>query len=207
MTKKIAWLGLLLVSLSLSGCKIMDKSENPSRAQEKLISMEGYACLARITHINDKDTNTYETKQVYKMDGRYRFEVTKPEHIEGLTTICNGEKIIQYNPKADNPKAIELPVNNFRNQIFLGTFVKNYLQSEEVAIEVQKMDSGITTVLEAVIPGGSEHMSAQRLWIDQKTHKPIRMGIYNRDGKENITVEFIEFTYNPEISERVFSID
>lgn len=208
MNKKIAWLGLIIISLSLVGCKMTKShSKNPSRVQDKLINMKGYACLARITHINDDNTNTYETKQVYQMDGNYRFEVTKPKHIEGLTTICNGEKIIQYNPKVDNPKPVELPVNDFRNQIFLGTFVKNYLQSEEVAIEVQKIDNDITTVLEAVIPGGSKHMSVQRLWVDQKTHNPIRMGIYNQEGKENITIEFIEFTYNPKIDERIFTID
>ena len=208
MAKKLAWLGLFIISISLSGCRIIkDHSKNPNTVQEKLINMKGYACLARITHINDSDTNTYETKQVYQMDGKYRFEVTKPKNIEGLTTICDGEKIIQYNPKSDNPKVVELPVNNFRNQIFLGSFVKNYLQSEEVAIEVQKVENDITTVLEAIIPGGSKHMSTQRLWMDQKTHKPVRMAIYNQEGGEAISIEFIDFTYNPEINERVFTID
>lgn len=208
MFKKTISIALLILSLSLSGCKLMSENiPNTSSVQDELINMEGYACIARISHITDENVNTYEAKQVYKVNGLYRFEVIKPEHIEGLTTICNGEKIIQYNPQVENPKAVELPVNHFRNQIFLGTFVDNYLQSENVDIEVQKSEDGNLAVLEAVIPGGSKHMSTQRLWIDQKTHKPVQMAIYNRENKEIITIEFTEFTYNPQIDENVFIIN
>lgn len=204
MIKKTICLGLLVLSLSVVGCK--DRS-HPSKVQEKLINMEGYACVASISHIDEDNSNTYESNQMYKIDGRYRFEVTKPEHIKGLTTIYNGEKVIQYNPQIQNPKVVELPANDFRNQIFLGTFVQNYLQSEDVAMEVQKMEGAITTMLEAVIPGGSKHMSTQRLWLDNKTGEPIRMTIYNQDEKETIKVEFIEFTYDPKINESIFIIE
>ena len=208
MHKKTIWLGLFILSLSLSGCKLMNKDKSHlSKVQDKLINMEGYACLARVSHINNENLNTYETKQVYQMDGSYRLEVTKPKNIEGLTTICNGEKIIQYNPQIENSKIVELPANHFRNQIFLGTFVQNYWQSEEVAIKVQKTEGALATVLDAVIPGASKHMSTQRLWIDQQTYKPIRMAVYNQENQETISVEFIEFTYNPEIDENVFTIE
>lgn len=172
--------------------------------QDQLINMEGYACLASLSHIENGKTNTYETKQVYQMDGKYRVEVTKPENIAGLTTICDGKKTYQYNPKLDKSFAQELNDNNFRNQLFLGSFVKNYLQSEDVSIEVQNMDPGLTTVLEAVIPGGSPHMYMQRVWLDQKTYKPLRMAIYNQDNEKTVLIEFIEFTYNPEIDQSIF---
>lgn len=203
MIKKIICLSLFVLSLSVLGC---NHSSHPGTAQEKLINMTGYVCVASISHIDEESSNTYESNQVYEMAGRYRFEVTKPDHIKGLTTIYNGEKVIQYNPQIENPKAVELPVNNFRNQIFLGTFVRNYLQSEDVAMAVQKMEGQLTTMLEAVIPGGSKHMSTQRLWLDNKTGKPVRMTIYNQNEKETIKIEFIEFTYDPEINESIFTI-
>ena len=141
MFKKTIWLGLLILSLSLSACKIISSHKtHPSKVQEQLINMKGYACLARMSHSDEGKSNSYETKQVYRMDGCYRFEVTKPDHIKGLTTINNGEKIIQYNPQVEEPRVVELPVNNFRSQIFLGSFVENYLQSKDVAIEVQKTE-------------------------------------------------------------------
>ena len=208
MAKKIICVGLLILSLSLSGCRLISGDDaHPSTAQEKLISMDSYACVASVSHIKPENITTYETNQVYEMNGRYRFEVKKPSHIEGLTTIYNGEKVIQYNPQLENPQVVELPVNEFRNQIFLGTFVQNYLQSEDVAIAVQKLEGAQTTILEAIIPGGSKHMSTQRLWLDQKTHKPLRMAIYNQAAEETITIDFIQFTYNPQIDESIFAIE
>lgn len=204
MTKKTIGLTILMLSLFLPGCK---QKSHPNEAQERLVTMDSYACVASISHLSDENSNTYDTNQVYEMAGRYRFEVTNPAHIKGLTTIYNGQKVIQYNPQLEDPKVVELQTNEFRNQIFLGAFVKNYLQSEDVAIEVQKMEGAITTMLEAVIPGGSRHMSTQRLWLDHKTQKPVRMVIYNEDDVETIKVEFIEFTYNPKINESIFSIE
>lgn len=203
MTKQLIWLGLIVLSLSVVGCK---GDVYPGKIQDKLINMEGYACVASISSIREGKLNTYESNQIYEMSGRYRVEVTKPEHIKGLTTICNGEKVFQYNPQIDNPKVVELPVNNFRNQMFLGAFVQNYLQSEDVAIEVQKIEAGLTTMLEAVIPGGSKHMCTQRVWLDQETGEPVRMTISNQDDEETIKIEFIEFSYNPQINESIFII-
>ncbi len=203
MTKQLIGLGLIVLSLSVVGCK---GNAYPSKVQEKLINMEGYTCVASISSISEGNSNTYQSNQIYEMSGRYRVEVTKPEHIKGLTTICNGEKVIQYNPQIENPKIVELPVNNFRNQMFLGTFVQNYLQSEDVAIEVQKIEGGLTTMLEAVIPGGSKHMSTQRVWLNPETGEPVRMTISNQDDEETIKIEFIEFTYDPQINESIFMI-
>lgn len=207
MNKKITWLVVIILSLSLSGCRLASKDKSSRNVEENLINMEGYAALVQVSHISDGKSNTYQAKQVYQMEGNYRFEVVKPEHIVGLTTIFNGEKVIQYNPNVDHPKAVELPINNFRNQVFLGSFVENYLQSKNVAIEVQTTQESLRTVLEAIIPGGSTHMSSQKLWIDQESEKPVQMVIYNAEGQETVVVEFIEFTYNPEINESIFTIE
>jgi len=207
MLKKVISLLLICLSLSLGGCIFPSKQDSDaSKIQDKLVNMEGYACLANVTHISNDATSVYETKQVYQMDGQYRMEVIKPEHVAGLTTVFNGEKIMQYNAKLDQSHMSELIPNDFRNQLFLGTFVKNYLQSEDVCIEVQSKQAGITTVLEAVIPGGNKHMCMQRVWIDQKTYQPIRMAVLNEEDKETVVIEFLEFTYNPKINESIFSV-
>lgn len=207
MYKKIMGLVLLSLILSLTACKLINKNNiHEGNAEEALLAMNGYAAIVKISNIDNDKATTYEAKQIYQMDGKYRFEVLAPERLKGLTTVFNGEKVVQYNPQIENAKPIELPLNNFRNQIFLGTFVKNYLQSEEVAIAVQNIDEAVTTVLEAVIPGGSQHMSTQKLWLDQKTRKPLRMVIYNKDQQESIMIEFLDFAYNPEIDESIFNI-
>ncbi len=197
---------VILISLLLSGCGLRG-TPDPGKIQDQLLNMKGYACVGRISHQHYSQTNTYEVRQVYHIDGRYREEVTKPENLAGLTTVFNGDKIIQYNPKVGQSHVSELTNNDFRNQLFLGSFIKNYLQSEDVSIEVQASDPGQTTVLEAVIPGGSRYMAWQRLWIDQKTYKPLQMIIYDKNDKEVVIVEFLEFTYNPQIDESIFAVE
>lgn len=205
MSKRSTGLLLFILSLSLYGCS-GNQNTAANKIQDQLINMEGYACVAQVSHVSNDKTSTYETKQVYQMDGQYKVEVIQPEHIVGLTTICNGERIVQYHPKLEQSALNELGGNDFRNQMFLGTFVKNYLQSEDVSIEVQNMDNALTTILEAKIPGGSRHMSTQRVWVDQKTFKPIQMSIYNKDDKETVKIEFVEFIYNPKINQSIFEL-
>ena len=208
MSKRIIGLLFIFISVSLCGCMgVKGKDPKAGDVQDKIINMESYACYARVSQIDHEKTNTYETQQVYQMDGQYKVEVIKPDHLAGLTTICDGQQIIQYHPKLEQSKRSQLGANNFRNQMFLGTFVQNYLQSEEVSIQVQNIETSLTTVLEAIIPGGSEHMSTQRVWIDQKTLKPVQMSIYNKDNKETIKIEFLEFIYDPKIDQSIFAVE
>ena len=207
MLKKGIGFLLIFCSLILCGCMIKNRHNlDASKIQDKLINMESYACLANVSHISDSTTNIYETKQVYQMDGKYRMEVIKPEHIAGLTTVFNGDKIIQHHTRLGKYYSCELVPDDLRNQVFLGSFVKNYLQSEDVSIRVQNMGPGLTTVLDAIIPGANKHMCLQRVWIDQKTYQPVRMAILNEEDKETVVIEFLEFTYNPKINESIFSL-
>lgn len=198
---------VLLITIFTWGCERSDeKKSDIKKAQDKLLSLTSYACDVEITHISEKEKHTYKAKQIYHIDGRYRMEILKPDTGKGVTTIFDGEKIWQYNPYVKLSKVIELTPNSFRNQIFLGTFIHNYLQSEQVALETRRLDQNDAVALEAVIPGGSTYMASQKLWIDEKSSTPIRMAIYDENNNERVTVEFLEFTYNPEVKEGVFSL-
>lgn len=204
----INYIILPMISILIYGCSFSNpRPQNPAKAQDKLLAMESYMCLAKITHIDGDKRNTYESKQAYCIDGKYRVEVTKPQHIAGVVTVFDGEKILQYNPNTSGTQILELQPNSFRNQTFLGTFLHNYLQSEEVTLEVQNIDQETAVVLEAIIPGGSVYMATQKLWIDGNTNKPARMVIYDQEDQETVIIEFLKFTYNPEIQKDIFTME
>ena len=208
MHRRVRILAVIMVCLSLSGCRLISGGQSQGLGvEEKLMNMDSYAASLEISHMDNGEKNTYQAKQLYQIDGNYRFEVIKPDYISGLTTIYNGEKIIQYNPNVDEPKLVELADNEFRNQIFLGSFIKNYLQSQDVSIEVQNIEGATTTVLEAIIPGGSKHMASQKLWLDHESKKPVTMIIYNEEGQETVIIKYGEFTYNPKIDQSIFTIE
>jgi len=206
------FLKLLLIALSIllvfSGCG--SKREKSASVMEKiqtmLTEMEGYSCSATLTRISNKGTNTYETKQYFKSTGEYRLEITAPENVAGNYTIFDGEKICQYNKKLGDFVIKDVPESQARNELFLGNFIKNYLRSEEVSIEVSTIDSSKYTVLEAVIPGGNRYLAREKLWIDNETLVPTELIIYDEDGNEKYVLKFVEFMFNPEFTEELFKI-
>lgn len=204
---------LLFVSIFLIGCFIVSCSlkEVPKspieKIHEKFTTMETYGCIADVTYISNKGENTYKTKQYYKITGEYRLEITDPENVQGLVTVYDGEKVMQYNPRVLGEVVNEIPKSKNINEIFLGVFLKNYFQSEEVTLEVFNANSEGFTVLEAVIPEGGKYLSTEKLWVSNKTLNPIKLVIYDTEGKERINVKYNEFKYNINLDDSVFQIE
>jgi len=206
--KKLLLLFILTTGCFLTSCSFKEKSKSPiEKIHEKLTSMENYGCVADVRFISNKGENTYKTKQHYKMTGEYRLEILAPENLQGLVTVYDGQKLIQYNPRILGEVITEQPESESANEIFLGAFLKNYLQSEGVALEVFNHNSENYTVLEAVIPDGGKYLATEKLWISNKSLNPVKLVIYDKEGKERIIVEYLEFKYNVNLDESVFRIN
>lgn len=209
MYKKIITAVLLItvVTCSLGGCKKEEKSMSTmEKIQKQLNEMESYECSATLKRTSNKGENTYETKQYFKMTGEYKLELTQPDSVAGNYTIFDGKSICQFNPRVGGKVIIDVPESQPRNELFLGQFIKNYMQSEEVSIDVAKMDEGKCTVLEAVIPGNNKYLATEKLWIDNETIKPVQFIIYDSDGKERYVVNYNEFEYDVKFADDLFAI-
>lgn len=203
--KVISVLLVTALSFSLAACKSGGGTAH-EKIQKRLTDMKSYECTATIKRISNKGENTYGVKQWHKMTGEYRMDMISPENVAGNYTIYDGKKVCQYNPKMNSAVAVEVEANQARNELFMGQFVKNYLKSEEVALVVEELDDGRYTVLEAVIPGNYQHMATEKLWIDNETQMPVKLVIYDADGKERFVVNYEEFSYDPEIDPKMFEI-
>ncbi|WP_058486267.1 outer membrane lipoprotein carrier protein LolA [Defluviitalea phaphyphila] len=201
---------LFFIIIVITSCGNKDNLQPPKapieKIQEKLTSMKTYECIADLTYISNKGKNTYKTKQYYKITGEYRIEIISPEKMAGLVTVYDGEKVKQYNTRILGEIINEIPESKNRNEIFLGSFLKNYLQSEEVTLEVFSADNEEYTVLEAVIPEGGKYLSTEKLWVSNKTLNPVKLVIYDTEGNERIIVEYEEFKYNIELEDSIFQI-
>lgn len=198
---------LTMICTVLAACSTGGTPKSPmEKIQEKLTTMESYACIADVTYISNKGKNTYKTKQYYKMSGEYRIEITDPEQVKGLITVFDGKKVMQYNPRILGEAVNEIPQSKNTYEIFLGTFVKNYLQSEEVTLEVFNNNNDEYTVLEAMIPEGGKYLATEKLWISNKTLNPAQLVIYDTEGKERIIVKYGEFKYNVDLDASMFQL-
>ena len=190
-----------------SGCSIKkDEVSTMEKIQNQLKNMESYQCTGTLTRISNKSENVYEIKQYYKSTGEYKLEMLAPEDVAGNYTVYNGESVFQYNPRIQGKVIQGVPKSQMRNELFLGCFIKNYFQSEDVTVETGNMDIQKSTVLEAVIPGENKYTATEKLWIDEETLKPLKLVIYDTEGKERYIIEYKDFEFNIDIDENIFKI-
>lgn len=195
----------LLLPLVLAGCQ-KEEATPMAQIQKQLTEMEGYSAIVTLTRTSNKSETVYETKQDFKSTGEYRLELLSPPNVKGNVTIFDGKTICQFNPHLEEKIHYDVPPSSQRNELFLGQFMKNYMQSEDVAVESAAIDESHCTVLEAVIPSNADALATEKLWIDNETLLPLRLVLYDTDGKERYRLDYKEFTYNPKFDETLFTI-
>ena len=192
---------------TIAACSREEPMTELESIQKQLAEMEGYACTATLTRNSHKGEQTYETKQYYKSTGEYRLELTAPERVAGNYTVFDGERICQYNPKLDSSIIKDVPESQHRNELFLGQFIANYMQSEGVSVETAALEESRCIVLEAVIPGNDTSVSTEKLWVDRETLLPVRFVIYDAEGKERYKMDYSSFEFNPQFDDALFTIE
>jgi outer membrane lipoprotein-sorting protein len=177
-----------------------------ARVQKALMEMKTFRCRATVEYKANKGRNTYETLQHARSTGESRVEVTGPERVAGSVTCSDGGHIYQYSSKANGRAKLLVKETQERSEIFLTAFIKNYVNSQNVSLSVSNMDEGQCTVLEAILPGNHPYLSSEKLWVDNKTSKPVKLVIYDPDGSERIIVTYGAFEYNVELDDSLFTI-
>lgn len=207
--KRILVLVFLLLIGMISGCKknaTDDKVDASAyeKIQKQLTNMTSYESKATVKYISNKNTNEYETLQQCKTSGEYRIEVTGPEKVAGNITMYDGSTIYQQNKKISGKIAVSTKETQERSEILFTSFLKNYTQSNEIAVMAATIDEGKCTVLEATIPGEHPFLAKEKLWIDNKTLNPVQLSIYDQDGSERISVTYNTFAYNVDLEGELF---
>ena len=191
---------------SIAACSRQEPLTELESIQKQLAEMKGYTCTATLTRTNERGTQTYETKQYYKATGEYRLELTAPEHVAGNYTVFDGTHLCQYNPRLDSSILKDVPESQHRNELFLGQFIENYMQSEGVSVAAAALDESRCIVLEAVIPGNDPRLSTEKLWVDRTALLPVRFVIYDAKGNESYRMDYSAFQFDPPLDDSLFTI-
>ena len=201
-----------IAAFTLTGCGILpdkDKVETEPSAYAKiqrvLTEMKSYRSDATVEYISNKGRNVYDVIQSSRASGEYRVEVVGPENVAGNVTISDGVTIYQFNDRVAGKVSVGVKENQERSEIFVTSFIRNYLSSQEVSVSVGNFGNGKCTVLEAIIPGNHPYLATEKLWVDNETLKPVQLVIYDPEGSERIIVTFKTFEYNIELDDDVFS--
>ena len=101
-----------------------------------------------------------------------------------------GDKLTVHNPNIND--TIELPnVNNDSHYLFIGDFIKNYLENESVVLESTQDQLKI----EIEIPGDNKYFNKQILYINNKTKNPEKMEIIDYEESPRFIVTYEDFKY------------
>lgn len=190
--KKWATIAVIFITLCaiVIGCqkRASTKEEVYTEFQKKLVTMSSYKCIAEVEATGNKSSHNYVFIHNYSKPNYYKLEVLEPENLKGKTMEYKDDKIIITNPDIDDK--IELPNTQDNKQYaFIGDFIKNYLQNEEVDIKL----SGDNLILQTIIPGDNEVFNKQILYVNKETKNPEKMEILNNEGKISFTVKYKEF--------------
>lgn len=185
----IVMIGILVVFI---GCQKREstKEEVYIEFQKKISQMNYYKCEAQVEVVGNKSAQNYTYIHTYNKPNNYKIEVISPNHLKGKTIEYKNNKIIVKNPNIDD--LVELPNIGKNNQyMFIGDFIKNSLQNEEMDIKLFKE----SLVLQTNIPGEDEYFNKQVLYVSAETKNPTKMKILDIDGNTRFTVNYKDFEY------------
>lgn len=206
--KKVMFIIVGLFTFLTVGCSSSNQDDVSAyeKIQNKLIKMETYQCEATVKYISNKGENEYDTKQFCKSTGEYRIETISPKEVEGNIVMFDGKMIWQYNPRVEGKISLNTPDKPARHEILLSSFMENYVKSHDVSLETANFGEGKSTVFEAKIPGDEKFFSTEKLWVDNETHMPLQLVVYDKENKERIIVTYKTFEYNVKLDDSLFKL-
>ncbi|MGL5716573.1 MAG: germination lipoprotein GerS [Paraclostridium sp.] len=174
------------------GCqkKESTKEEAYEDFQKKITKMTSYTCKADVEALGNKNPQKYSFIHEYKDLEHFKVKVLEPKHLSGKTIEYKGNEIIVTNPNTNDK--ITIPNSGKDSQhLFIGDFVKNYMQGEDVEIELDNGDLKLTTS----IPGNTKYFSKQILYVDTNKSYPIKLEILDEEGNKRYKVNYSNFEY------------
>ena len=158
--------------------------------KNQISKITSYTCTAKVEAIGNKENTTYIFKHTYTKPDYYKLEVKSPKNLQGKTIEYKGDKVLVHNPNVND--TVELPnINNDGHYLFIGDFIKNYMQNEEAVLETTESELKI----EIEIPGDNKYFNKQILYINNKTKNPDKMEILDNEGEQRFIVTYEDFKY------------
>ncbi|AOT71700.1 LolA family protein [Geosporobacter ferrireducens] len=197
---------LILLGLIISGCAPKSDEEVYYESQKLLNKIESYCCEAQITVTGNKDPQQYRMTQWFRKPDQYRLEILEPEELKGNITLSDGKRAWIYHPVIEETWIMEDFRNSEKQNMFLGYFIKNSLETEQVTIKRENMNNEEYLIIETVIPGNHVYFHKERLWFCIETMEPYRLQVLDAENRIRIDVRYENFQYNPKLEDNLFRI-
>jgi len=195
----------LIVSIFLSGCD-HKTAKNAEDVQKLLMRLKTYRCDVVFAVTNNKSTNVYKAKHMYKFPDMYRIEIVEPSELSGQSTIYNGGKVTIYHPQLNT----YLVTQNFNNSLefssFIGAFIESFKNNGGARFKLESFRDKQCYVLEIPIKGENPYRVLEKIWIDAECIIPVKAEILDKDNNVSAQVLYENFEVNPILEDALFQI-
>ena len=193
------WIGCIVMLMNATGCGLSEPAEMDGAGIAKYLNeLESYETQASVTFYSNKNENTYLVQQQVCRDGRYRMEIREPAEFAGVTTISDGQTVVQSDPSIQGTvKAKNTPV---RDALLLYTFLACYTPSEETFV---RQEDG-SALLTAPYNTEMDKLASGRLRFNIATQKPEMLEILDKDGNPSLRIVYQSFEGNKTFDEGLF---
>lgn len=197
---------ILFVILLLTACSEKTNEDLFYDAQKKIVSLDTYMCTAEITVQGNKSPQKYIAKQWFQAPDKYKIEIDEPEDLKGKVTIYNGKRAWICHPRIGQEWLMEDFLGSVEQKMFLGHFINNFLNTENVKLDKEIIDDKEYILLHTEIPGNHPYFNKERLWFDVKSYYPYRLQVLDKDNNVRVDVKYLNFSYNENIDNKIFTI-
>lgn len=195
----------LIVSVFLSGCA--DRTaKNTEDVQKLLMKLKTYKCDVVFAVTNNKSTNVYKAKHMYKFPDKYRIEIVEPSELNGQTTIYNGGKAYIFHPKLNTYLITENFNNSLEFSSFIGAFIESFKNNGGARFKLERFQDRQCYVLEMPLEGENPYRALEKIWIDVENVIPLKAEILDKDNKVSAQVLYENFEENPKLEDSIFVI-
>lgn len=197
---QIAMFGCMMGSvIGLSGCSAKGGTLSEKEIREALNTLECYQAEVRITFYSNKGENVYELLQQADQLGRYRMEILTPDTYKGITTICDGENVLQVDP--DTGASVSAKESPIRSNLMLFGFLKAFAADDNPHMEWLP---GSEEVMMTANLSENHGIRKMELTLDTRAAIPRMLDLKDAQGQLLIRIEYQSFEGNTELPESLF---
>lgn len=204
--KRLKLLLIFLIACSVLTSCSPKTANKEADIQRLLMKLKSYSCDVVFAVTNNKSTNVYKAKHLYKSPGKYRIEMLEPNELKGQTTVFNGDKAYIYHPQIKT----YLETTNFNHSIeyssFLGSFIQCFKDNGGARFKLECLKDMQCYVLEVELQGENPYRATQKVYINADNITPVKLEIL--DGKNNLTAQVLyeNFKINPPLEDELFEM-
>jgi outer membrane lipoprotein-sorting protein len=195
----------LIVGIILSGCSAKG-AKKPEDVQKLLMKMKCYKCDVVFAVNNNKSTNVYKAKHMYKFPDNYRIEIEEPNELKGQTTIYNGEKAYIYHPQLETYLVTQNYASTLEYSSFVGAFIECFKNNGGARFKLESFRDKQCYVLEIPIKEESPYRTLENIWIDAEYILPVMVEILDKNNHISAQVLYENFEVNPKLEDSLFLI-